>query len=233
MQPLDRPADASVAGIVGANVLTMLVAVWQDWGLLNLLWPFWTQSVVIGWYARRRMLLLQQFSTKDLKLNNQPVEPTPDTQRRVASFFALHYGIFHLGYLAFLLQATWGSEPDGTLAVQQEGSGETAQFLVGQVTSLDGLIIAGLALAFWRSHRASHREHVEADLARVPNIGTLMFMPYARVLPMHLTIILGASTGAGAVWLFALLKTAADVAMHKFEHHVLQSAPAGQPGAAG
>lgn len=31
--------------------------------------------------------------------------------------------------------------------------------------------------------------------------------------------------GAGAVWLFVVLEAAADVAMHKLEHHVLRSAP--------
>ena len=63
-----------------------------------------------------------------------------------------------------------------------------------------------------------------ADLESCPNLGTLMFMPYARVIPMHLTIIFGTQIGDGAVWLFVLLKTGADVVMHKVEHHVLQRA---------
>jgi hypothetical protein len=224
MEPLEKPPDTSVVGIVGANALTLAAAVWQEWGLLHLLWPFWIQSAIIGWYARRRILLLQQFSTDDLRMNNQPVEPTPETQGKVANFFALHYGLFHLGYLVFLVQAT-AVASGGILPVVQEDSGRTVDFLVGQVTGFDWLIFAALAFTFWRSHRASHLEHVEADLSRVPNVGTLMFMPYARVLPMHMTIILGASIGAGAVWLFVLLKTGADVVMHKIEHHVLQTAP--------
>ncbi len=224
MVTLEKPADTSVVGIVGANALTLVVAVWQEWGLLHLLWPYWTQSMIIGWYARRRILLLEQLSTENLRMNNRQVDPTPETQRRVANFFALHYGLFHLGYLVFLLQATAGASGD-VLPVVEEASGNAVHFPVGQVTALDWLIFAALAIAFWRSHRASHLEHVEADLSRVPNVGTLMFMPYARVLPMHTTIILGATIGAGAVWLFALLKTAADVVMHKLEHHVLQAAP--------
>lgn len=225
MQPLERPADNAVLGILGANALTLAMALWQDWSVLQLMWPFWMQSVIIGWYARRRILLLRQFSTVDLRINDQPVEPTPETQRRVANFFALHYGLFHLAYLVFLVQATSGGGPEGVLQVSEEGGG-SASFVVGQVTGLDWLIFALLAASFWFSHRASHREHVEADLARVPKLGTLMFMPYARILPMHLTIIFGAQVGAGVVWLFVLLKTAADVGMHKLEHHVLQSAPA-------
>lgn len=223
MPVTERPADSAAVGIVAANALTLVLALWQGWGLLQLMWPYWMQSVVIGWYARQRMLKLEQFSTADLKMNGRSVEATPETQRRVANFFALHYGIFHLVYFVFLVQSTIDGSADGVLQIAQEGSSETVPMLVGRVSGVDWLIFAVLAVSFWLSHRASHREHVEADLARVPNIGTLMFMPYARVLPMHLTIVLGASLGATAVWVFALLKTGADVVMHKLEHHVLQS----------
>jgi hypothetical protein len=55
----------------------------------------------------------------------------------------------------------------------------------------------------------------------VPNIGTLMFFPYARVVPMHLLIVLAASLGSESVTallIFLLLKTGADVIMHMVEH---------------
>jgi hypothetical protein len=63
---------------------------------------------------------------------------------------------------------------------------------------------------------------VQADLRNNPNIGTLMFLPYARIIPMHLTIVLALPLGGGALWFFVLLKTAADVIMHKVEHRLLQ-----------
>jgi hypothetical protein len=63
---------------------------------------------------------------------------------------------------------------------------------------------------------------VEADLGGRPNIGTLMFMPYLRILPMHLSIILGAVLGGStAVLFFLALKTAADAGMHVIEHALL------------
>jgi len=223
MQSVDRPADKALLGIVGANALTLLMALWQGWGVLQLLWPYWIQSAIIGGYARKRMLRLETFSTESLRLNNRPVEPTRETQQRVARFFVLHYGLFHLGYLAFLWTATTQGLTDGTLPITDERSGEIRKLAIGTVQPIDWLIFAVLAASFWHSHRASHREHVEADLARVPNLGTLMMMPYARVLPMHLTIIFGAYLGGGATWLFVLLKTGADVAMHRLEHQWLQA----------
>jgi hypothetical protein len=88
------------------------------------------------------------------------------------------------------------------------------------------LVMVGLGLAFWRSHRLSHREHLATDLSRVPKLGTLMMLPYARVLPMHLCILLGMLVpGSAALWLFGLLKTGVDVLMHKVEHAWLAQAP--------
>lgn len=49
-------------------------------------------------------------------------------------------------------------------------------------------------------------------------LGTLMFYPYLRIIPMHLTIIFGSMMGEGKVVLFMILKTVSDAAMHMVEH---------------
>jgi hypothetical protein len=51
-----------------------------------------------------------------------------------------------------------------------------------------------------------------------------MFLPYGRVIPMHLTIILGTffSGGTAGLLIFGGLKTAADIVMHKVEHRLLR-----------
>ena len=214
-----QPADHALKGIVLANAATLALALWQQWTLLELMWPYWVQSVTIGWFARQRMLKLREFSTEGLRMNDQPVAPTPRTQRRVANFFTLHYGMFHLVYLVFLVQFSTTADGAGFVTVHQDSG--SSEVYVGHLHTLDYVAFALLSVGFWLSHRASHREHVAADLAGCPNLGTLMFLPYARIVPMHLTIILGVSLGDSALWLFALLKTAADVIMHKVEHRIL------------
>ncbi len=207
-----RPRDDAAWWILGSNAFAILVALRDDGGLLALLWIFWCQSVVIGWFARQRMLALRRFSTEGLLVNDQPVLPTPETQRKTANFFAMHYGVFHLAYLLFL----------GEMAT---GNGDAD---LGRLDVLDWFFIATAATGFWHSHRESHRENVEADLARLPNIGSLMFLPYVRILPMHLAIILGATLGqGGGALLFGALKTGADLLMHKVEHRWLQGARKG------
>lgn len=222
METVKRPEDHALKGIVVTNVLTLVMAVWQDWSVLQLMWPFWMQSLIIGWYARRRMLMLESFCTRGMKVNGRTVEPTPRTQRQMANFFVLHFGGFHLGYLFFLVALSTATDAAGFVSVTNTSSGEVTQLLVGHVHPLDFLIYVALALGFWQAHRASHREHVRADLGNTPKLGNLMMLPYARIIPMHLTIILAVPLGSGAIWLFVLLKTAADVMMHKVEHRVLQ-----------
>jgi len=216
--------DRATLGIVASNLLTLVTAWWQDWPLALMLWPYWCQSLVIGWFARKRILALGKFSTEGFRVNDQPVEPTPQTQRMTANFFAVHYGFFHLIYFIFLLtMSAMSGEPAAS-----GGGTQVIKPSFARIHGSDVLLILGLAVSFWFSHRASHREHVEADLRRVPNIGTLMFLPYLRVIPMHLTIIFGMTLGDG--WgrlLFGSLKTGADVLMHKIEHRWLQGSAAG------
>lgn len=224
---ITAPDDQAVWGILFTNVLVIAGAMVSDGGLLLLLWPYWFQSVVIGWYARRRILALRNFSTDGFKINDREVDPTPATARQTGNFFALHYGFFHFGYAVFLLAFTAMGGDSGVVPMTIENTGEVVDVAVGTVGPWDRLWIAALAVSFWQSHRASHREHVDADLRGSPNIGKLMLLPYARVIPMHLTIIFGAILGgAGSILLFGSLKTAADVVMHKAEHRMLQRARA-------
>lgn len=197
---LERPADAAVVGIVLMNVVVMFAALISGDGLVMLMWPYWIQSIVIGYFNVRRIQKLQRFSTDGLKINNRSVSPTPSTRRQTWMFFTVHYGFFHFGYMVFLL----------TLSN-------------GELASWGPMWFAVTAVGYLLSHGQSHREHVDADLRGTPNIGTLMFIPYIRIVPMHLTIIIGATLSNGpGLLVFAVLKTIADVAMHKVEHRTLQ-----------
>jgi hypothetical protein len=191
----------STFSLVLVNAATVAVALGLDWPAATLMWPYWTQSIIIGYFSRKRILALGRFSTVGFEINDRPVSPTPATQRSVANFFALHYGFFHFGYLVFLVQR------------------------FSQLNAWDWLGLGALAISFAWNHRFSYEQNVEADRRGTPNIGTLMFLPYARIVPMHLTILLGgamAGDGPAVVLIFGALKTAADVLMHYVEHRILQ-----------
>ena len=193
-------ADGSVWSLIAANVLALGVSYYQGWSTASLMMLYWGQSVVIGVANVFRMLALDRFSTENFTMNDQPVDPTPATKRQVAAFFALHYGIFHAVYLGFLLGDAHGAP---------------------LFAPWFWVCTAGFAA----NHLWSYRYNRDLDRQGTPNIGTLMFTPYIRIVPMHMTIIMGGVLAIGGtqagLLLFGALKTLADVAMHAVEHQQL------------
>ncbi len=189
--------DRSLWFLLLANGVTTILAVTQNWNLVALLWVYWFQNLVIGFFHFRRILSLREFSTKGFTMNNRPVEPTEETKHRVARFFLVHYGGFHFVYFMFLL------------VFSQSGG----------LSPADLIYIVPTALLFLGNHIYSYRYNKPRVIGK-QNIGTIMMYPYARVVPMHLTVILGFVFSRGLL-LFLLLKTLADVIMHIVEHRIL------------
>lgn len=181
-----------------SNLLTLVVALIANWNLWQVLWIYWAQSVTIGFFNFQRMRRLKEFTSDGFRMNGRTVPPTPESKKQVANFFAMHYGLFHLAYLLFM---------------------------TGHMTGLsaqDWIAISACSASFLVNHRSSARRTMDRDLARKPNIGTLLFFPYARIIPMHAAIIFGAAAVPGsraALALFIVLKTAADLAMHAVQHY--------------
>lgn len=201
---LHAAPSAGTVGLVLANLATLIMALALGWPPSALLWPYWLQSLVIGAFAVRRMLTAPSITTEGLTSNGQPVPATGAGRRQTASFFTLHYGFFHFGYAVFI--ASGGGLPHG----------------------IDLLATLALAVAFAWGLEDTYRRN-RAVLDAVPlNLGTAMFMPYLRVIPMHLTILIGgAALAGGGTWtllVFTVLKTASDVAMHHAEHTLLRRA---------
>ena len=194
--------DRSVLFLLLSNLFTIVLAVLQQWDVYTLMWIYWGQSVVIGYFNVHRILDLEKFSTKNFTINDKPVDPTPETQRKTAGFFALHYGLFHFAYLVFLL---------GEAGIQH---------------TFPLIYVALCMLAFYFNHRFSYHYNRERERDDIPNIGHIMFFPYLRIIPMHLMIVMGGKflgSNSSALLTFLLLKAAADVTMHMVEHAMARS----------
>ena len=189
--------------IIASNLATLIAALLQGWGMIQLLWPFWGQSVIIGYYS---LLRIRKAAGWDL---------------RYPLFFLAHYGGFHAIYLMFLLALTGSADAQGMVPVNTN-TGDPMQLYAGTYTPLDGVIYLGLIIGFWLTHRASHRRYLDLDLASRPSAQKLMSVPYLRILPMHMTLILGVLLGGpGTLIFFMILKTCADLLMHRVEHRML------------
>jgi Family of unknown function (DUF6498) len=184
--------SSSALMLLGVNLGIIAAAFFGDWSLPTILASYVAQSVIIGLFQAKKMADLKVFSTEGLKMNDQPVDPTPATRRKVVVFFLIHYGGFHAAYFGFVFTA---GRPEW-------------------------LAVAGSSLLFFGNHLFSYFSNRAADSKRVPNIGTMMFAPYIRILPMHLFIVFGALVAGGrnALVVFMLLKTLADETMHLVEH---------------
>ncbi|MDD5593700.1 MAG: DUF6498-containing protein [Candidatus Margulisbacteria bacterium] len=202
----ERFNNPSLWSLITANLLVAALALRFDWSLIELLWIYWCQSVIIGVINFIKLLTLADFSTEGFTVNGRSVPANQLTKFSTALFFALHYGTFHLVYLIFLSVFT--------LAGNELPLGPG-------VTSVAGIVFS--TLVFLANHLFSFYSNWPQERLGT-NIGQQMFIPYVRIIPMHLTIIFGAVLGSATggtfvpLLLFLALKTFADVALHLYEH---------------
>ncbi|MEO1150534.1 MAG: DUF6498-containing protein [Pseudomonadota bacterium] len=212
-QLIDFARRPAFLGIIAGNALTIFLAITRGWSANELMWIYWCQSVIIGLMNFVRMWTLKNFSTDGLTSGGKPVEETPAAAKATALFFAFHYGFFHLVYAIFL-------STDGKFHLPPS----------------EAFLIFVSVMGFLASHAFSLNQNMAPDMSGTrPNLGTIMFMPYIRIVPMHLTIIFGGfitTLGNGPnvvlLMLFMLLKTAADGAAHVIEHYIYQASRTGQ-----
>lgn len=181
--------------LIVVNLLTLFFALTEHWDFATIIWIYWFQSVIIGVFNFLRIINLKKFSTKGFKVNGQPTKATTETKVHTAFFFLFHYGGFHFVYLLFLAGSA-------------------------KVNTSNMLFLMLSGLAFFVNHFFSYWKNYNDDAKKIKNIGRVMFFPYARIVPMHLTIVFGflfIGEGVGLVF-FLLLKTLADVVMHQVEH---------------
>jgi hypothetical protein len=196
-------SDRSLTVLVLSNLLTIVLAVVQQWDVYVLMWIYWAQSVIIGYFNVHRILGLERFTTSGFMINNKPVKRNAEGKRQTALLFAMHYGIFHLGYMFYLISV----------------SGLHGGF------PLFGMLVC--IFAFYLNHRFSYHYNREREREVIHNIGNLMAFPYVRIIPMHLMIVIGSrflDNNSIALVFFLLLKSLADIAMHVIEHAMARGA---------
>jgi hypothetical protein len=183
-----KKLHTSSIGLIVSNLIVIGLAVWQGWDFSVVIWGYWAQSVIIGLFHAKRMVSLKKFSVEGMNVNGVPVKPTMKAKKSAASFFLLHYGIFHFVYLVFLIILAWP---------EMSAWGSIGLF----------------ALVFFVNHAITYKFTRKKDDETGQHLGKLFFLPYPRILPMHLIVILGLILGKGMVGMvfFLLVKTVADV----------------------
>jgi hypothetical protein len=211
--PVTRRPNLSVLSLVLSNLVTIVIAVVQQWPVVKVMSIYWCQSVTIGFFTALRMAALRKFTSQ----NVLPGVPGTWTQRGAVWFFLGHYGMFHLVYLGVLL----------VMMNMQHFPDENERWW--GLPDIDGLVwMLACVGSFVVNHSYSFFHNVKEDLKGKPDLDKMMVVPYARIVPMHLCFALGIAFmhNVFALVAFMLLKTCVDVKMHKVEHHIYRKSGA-------
>ena len=123
-----------------------------------------------------------------------------------AGFFIVHYGLFMLMHFVFIIAISANGLKEGVLGTPK---------IMAVLVAVAPVIALGLVSSFV-SYAVSFRENYLKN-GEDRFFGFFSFLgAYSRVIPMHLTIIIGASFGAPALVL-VLIKTVADLFSHLLE----------------
>ncbi|MFH0884402.1 MAG: DUF6498-containing protein [Candidatus Micrarchaeota archaeon] len=179
----------SLIVLIIANLIPLYGAYALGWSAAELMLLYWTESAIIGFFNLIKMALAQ-----GLPPGNAPPQALLPFKVFMIPFFVLHYGGFMFGHLIFIIA-----------------------FFIKDF-SLDLLLSVLLGSAFlFISHGISFvlnylgkKEYLKA------NVTGLMAAPYARIILMHIAIILGAFINAPVVILIAG-KTIVDAFSHLSE----------------
>lgn len=162
-------------------------------GFTTVVWIYWLQSIIIGFFNFLDLLTIKNYDAGTLKMNNAPV--TEKNKGCIAWFFLVHYGFFHLGYCIFLL-IDFG------------------------IRTVDKNFLLLGAAAFLLESVFSFMKRKQLEQKIKLNIGTMFFLPYLRIVPMHLTILIPAFTGIKPSLLFLVLKMVADIFSYTLYHFI-------------
>lgn len=214
--PGELELNIPLFSLIAANVITIVLAIIQNWDVATVMFIYWAQSIIIGIFTIVSLLtaVASPVNTgRDDEPTQKPVSAFMSKRGftlykcGIAGFFALHYGIFHYAYYTFIVE-------DG---------------LFGQINFSNADIYFACGL-FFINHLCSFIYYRRKSGSSAASMGDDFFAPYSRIVPMHLTILFGgiitlvlqafgiASTLPVLV-IFLVFKTCVDLDMHMKKHN--------------
>lgn len=151
----------------------------------TVLWIYWMQSVIIGFFNFIDLLTINNYDAGSIKFNGEPV--TQKNKGCLPWFFLVHFGGFHFIYAIFLLIGY------GIRMVDKS------------------FLLIGVA-AFLLESLAGFIKRKNGSQNHKPNLAGLIFLPYLRIVPMHLVILVPAFLSIQPSVIFLVLKMLADLA---------------------
>ena len=215
--------DRTTQSLIAVNLINIIMAIIFKWSIYDVMIVYWFQSVSIGIFTFYRLYsypleqIERDISDETLEVNDLAVTNPRMAKIFIAGFFAMHYGLFHLVYIIFIV-----------------GFASSEGFPLNLFGGMVG------ALLFFANHLYSYKffkdedknitetESGNANKSEGFSIADIFSKPYTRIIPIHLTIMAGAAishliTGGPFQNIFILLifmglKTFMDVIAHQNKH---------------
>ncbi|MBU0591137.1 hypothetical protein KKF81_05435 [Candidatus Micrarchaeota archaeon] len=217
--------DRSDKVLTIGNLLALLIVVVFGYGFATLVWTYFIESIIIGFFHFLKLIVGVTKKNKTPKLktaNPQITNPNTnelETTKKIPSksetqnprlsvlwspiVFAIHYGMFHIGVVIFLLTLPW--------------------FSIG-MSALPS--VALISWIFISMHGCLFYENVWKRKWSVPSgirAAKLQFAePYSKVVPIYLAIIIAGivlfsdvQQSVVNIMIIMVAKTMADVYIHR------------------
>ena len=209
----------SVFALVAANLLPLAGVLFWGWQIYEIVLVYWLENVILGVLNLPKLILASSNSKSKVSFFFEKVISIP--------FFCFHYGLFCLGHGAFIVQLLApGGDLNGGKGVQLTSAFDLAEVLKDEFSILEWLAIGFFAA----SHLVSlFSNFIGRGEWRKWNTNDVMFMPYGRVILLHIAILVGGLVslllGSPIYLLFILVvgKTVIDLALHDYEHFGVES----------
>lgn len=223
----------SLYALLAANLIPVVFAVLCGWQVGGVVFFYWMENLVIGFYAILR-LALAGWGTGNSEKHGSKAFLIP--------FFTVHYFFFcfiHGVFLAVFFSGVFSGEGPDKL---HGGPFSMLGNLVGEFFAGSPLASVLAVLGLVVSHGVSFvRNYLIGGEYRNTDPGVEMFRPYGRIVLLHVCILFGGffvlmvGSSTPLVVLFMLAKTGLDVLAHSREHRVRRDfrearREAGKPG---
>ena len=179
--------DPSFWSLILMNVFIIKYYNDHPGGFKTYLWIFWLQSVTIGLFNFLNILTIGKGETGKITFNRGGGKQS--STGCVSFFFLFHYEFFHLVYAIFLLSS------------------------FNDLGKLDYSLFKYAALAIFANQLIWFVQSKFRQKEHPVNVISLFFLPYLRIIPMHLVLIIPAFIHVSSITLFLALKMFMDIAM--------------------
>lgn len=199
------PFTPAVIALIAMNLIPLIGVFYFGWNAGTIVFLYWLENVIIG--------LLNIPKIISCRGGPRGRHESIGGLAYLSVFFSFHYGMFCFGHY-FFLQSTYRSLP---------GFGEILPALVSPVLfwSLLGLTLSHVVSMLVNFYGKGEYKTRSANAQ--------MFIPYSRIVLLHIVIILSgfvalaAGQGVATLLLLVLFKIGFDLAAHIVEHSKVES----------